>query len=485
MSENGQRPVPRCATSSLVTLDPDSCYRAMCARDSRFDGVFFVGVKTTGVYCRPVCPARTPGRDRCVFFTLAAEAEREGFRACFRCRPERAPGTGGTDAASRAVSAILASSEPLSPKGPRLETLAKRLGMTSRHLRRVVHTELGVSPIDLVATRRLSLARELLLDTALPITEIAFASGFGSVRRFNAAFAARYRRAPSEVRRAESSAAAGDGELVHLTLEYRSPYDYPTLLGFLATRAIPGVEEVEGDVYRRRAKLGAERGLISVRPKKGRAALDLAVSSSLTHVLLLVVARVRRLFDLDARPDLIDAHLLRDRRLAPLVRRRPGLRVPGAFDPDEVAVRAVLGQQISVAAARTLAGRLVTLFHGWPSASQISRATERSLMGIGLTGARARTLRALCAALARGELRLAPSADPDQTRAALCEIPGIGAWTAEYIAMRALGWPDAFPAGDLGLRKALGGASKERCLAIAEHWRPWRAYAALHLWTSL
>lgn len=480
MSENGQRPHRRCANSSRVTLDADSCYRALSARDRRFDGVFFVGVKTTGIYCRPVCPARTPGRDRCVFFALAAEAEREGFRACFRCRPERAPGARREDGAGPAVAAILASVDT----SPRLEAVAAGLGMTSRHLRRVVRAELGVSPVELVATRRLALARELLLDTELSITEIVFASGFGSVRRFNAAFVARYGRPPSALRKAESRPSGGEGDQVRLCLEYRPPLDFPALLDFLGGRAIRGVEVVQDGIYQRTVHAGPKRGSISVRPLPGRHALELAVSPALVRSLMPVVARARRLFDLDAQPALIDAHLSKDRRLAALVRRRPGLRVPGAYDGNELAIRAVLGQQVSVAAARTFAGRLVELFDGWPSVAQLARSPERSLTGIGLTSARARTLRTLCAALARGDISLTPGADAVQTRAALTEIPGIGPWTADYIAMRALGYPDAFPAGDLGLRKALGGVSERECLALAERWRPWRAYAALHLWMS-
>lgn len=480
MSENGQRPRRRCANWSGVTLDADSCYRALCARDRRFDGVFFVGVKTTGIYCRPVCPARTPGRDRCVFFVLAAEAEREGFRACFRCRPERAPGAKREDGAGRAVAAILASVDT----SPRLEAVAARLGMTSRHLRRVVHAELGVSPVDLLATRRLALARELLLDTELSITEIVFASGFGSVRRFNAAFVARYGRPPSALRKTESRASGDQGDLVRLSLEYRPPLDFAALLDFLGGRAIRGVELVQDGVYQRAVRAGSKRGLIRVRPLPGRHALELAVSPSLVRTLSPVVARARRLFDLDAQPAVIDAHLSRDRRLAALVRRRPGLRLPGAWDEHELAIRAVLGQQVSVAAARTFAGRLVELFDGWPSAALVARSPERSLTGIGLTTARARTLRALCAALANGDVRLTQGADAEQIRTALTELPGIGPWTADYIAMRALGCPDAFPAGDLGLRKALGGVSERECLALADRWRPWRAYAAMHLWTS-
>jgi AraC family transcriptional regulator of adaptative response / DNA-3-methyladenine glycosylase II len=478
-----------------MTLDTDACYRALVARDERFDGIFFVGVKTTGIYCRPVCRARTPGRDRCVFFQRSVEAERDGFRACFRCRPERAPGSALAGVRSSTVAAAVARIEAGALNDGDLEALAAQLGVTSRHLRRAVKTELGVSPLSLALSRRIALARELLLGTSLPITDIAFASGWKSLRRFNAAFRAHQGKPPSALRRAHAS--PSDGEAIRLRLEHRQPIEWGSLLGFFRARAVRGVESIDEGTYRRVARIGSHSGIITIGLAEKGAALNLDVAPSLTGVLMQIVARVRRLFDLDARPDVIRSHLGQDPHIGELVQRRPGLRLPGAFDPFEAAVRAVLGQQVSVAAATTLAERLVLRFGDpvqtsspdlarvWPTPAQIAAIDERELASIGLTGARAKTLRALARAIADGALVLDATADPEATMQALLELPGIGDWTAQYIAMRALSWPDAFPASDLGLRKALGGASPAECLELAERWRPWRAYAVIHLWTNL
>jgi len=478
-----------------VTLDADACYRALVARDDRFDGTFFVGVKTTGIYCRPVCRARTPGRDRCVFYQRAVEAERDGFRACFRCRPERAPGDAPMDALSSTVVAAIAKIEAGALNDGDVEGLAAALGITSRHLRRAMSAELGVSPQSFALSRRVALARELLLSSSLPVTDIAFASGWKSLRRFNSAFRAHQGVAPSAVRRARSGPAGEDA--VRLTLDYRPPFDWDSLLAFFGARAVRGVESVDGDIFRRTVRAGSHVGFISIAKAEGRASLHLDVAPSLTGGLMPLVARVRRLFDLDAHPAVITSHLANDPRLAKVVRRRPGLRLPGSFDPFEAAVRAVLGQQVSVAAATTLATRLVdrlgepvkTPFEGlnriWPTPDRIASASEGDLASLGLTGARARTLRGIAAAVADGKISLEAATDPEATLRALTELPGIGDWTAHYIAMRALGWPDAFPASDLGLRKALDGASPAECFQMAERWRPWRAYAVIHLWTSL
>ncbi len=477
-----------------MSLDADACYRALVARDDRFDGTFFVGVKTTGIYCRPVCRARTPGRDRCVFYQRAVEAERDGFRACFRCRPERAPGDAPVDALSSTVVAAVAKIEAGALNDGDTEGLAAALGITSRHLRRAMTAELGVSPLEFALSRRVALARELLLGTSLPVTDIAFASGWNSLRRFNAAFRAHQGVAPSALRRARRSTSE---DTVRLTLDYRPPLDWGSLLAFFGARAVRGVESIEGETYRRAVRAGSQTGFISIAKAEGRPSLHLDVAPSLTGGLMKVVARVRRLFDLDAHPAVISSHLANDPRLAEVVRRRPGLRLPGSFDPFEAAVRAVLGQQVSVAAATTLAGRLVerlgepvkTPFNDldrlWPSPDRIARASEGDLASLGLTGARARTLRGLAAAVAEERVSLDAAVDPEATIRALTELPGIGDWTAQYIAMRALGWPDAFPASDLGLRKALGRAPPAECLQMAERWRPWRAYAVIHLWTSL
>ncbi|BDG03167.1 DNA-3-methyladenine glycosylase 2 family protein [Anaeromyxobacter oryzae] len=476
-----------------MTLEANTCYRALCARDARFDGLFFVGVSTTGVYCRPVCPARTPGRDRCRFFRTAAEAERDGFRACFRCRPELAPGGAPVDALPRLVASAVARIASGRLDGGAVDGLAAELGVSDRHLRRAMTAALGVSPIDVAQTRRLAVAKQLLHDTALPLAEVALASGFASVRRFNALFRARFGRPPSAVRREHGS---GEDGAIALRLDHRPPLDWAALLAFLRPRATPGVESIEGGVYRRTVAMGGRAGWIAVRPERGRPALRVEVAPALAGALVDVAGRVRALADLDARPAAIDAHLRPDRLLGPLVARHPGLRVPGAFDGFEVAVRAVLGQQVSVRGATTIAGRLVERFGApvtapvpalrrlFPAAEVLAAATERDVATLGMPGARARTVIALARAVAREGLRLDRLADPEETVARLEALPGIGPWTAQVVALRALGWPDAFPAGDLGLRAALGGSERE-ALRRAERWRPWRAYAALHLWTLL
>jgi AraC family transcriptional regulator of adaptative response / DNA-3-methyladenine glycosylase II len=476
-----------------VPLDPRACYRALVARDARFDGVFFVGVRTTGIYCRPVCRARTAGESRCVFFHRAAEAERAGFRACFRCRPERAPGSGSDARVSQTVAAACARIEAGALGEGSLDDLARDLGVSTRHLRRCVQQELGVSPIELAVSRRLALARELLHGTTLSVTEIAFASGFQSLRRFNDAFLTLHGRSPSALRTRRSSTRTG---ALRLTLEYRPPYDWDAIEAFLAARAVDGGEAVTGGRYMRTVRVGARVGWISVRPARGHA-LALEVSPSLVHDLLVVVAKVRRLFDLDAHPAAIGGHLARDPRLAPLVRRRPGLRVPGAFEPFETAIAAVLGQQVTVRAGRTLASRLVSalgddletdapeLRRVWPTADRVARAGEDTLAALGMPAARARTLGRLAAAVADGRLGLEHPASPTALAEQLLAIDGIGPWTAEYILMRAAAWPDAFPPQDAALARALSTTPSKTTAALAEPWRPWRSYATLHLWTKL
>jgi AraC family transcriptional regulator of adaptative response / DNA-3-methyladenine glycosylase II len=477
-------------------LDSDACYRALVARDARFDGLFFVGVETTGIYCRPVCSARTPGRARCAFFRTATQAEGAGFRSCFRCRPELAPGAAPIDAVSRVVARAMARiDEGALGEGGTVEGLAREVGVSGRHLRRAMQAELGVSPLALAETRRLALARQLIVDTALPLTEVAFASGFGSVRRFNAAVRARFGRSPSTMRRAGRAEVPG-GDLT-VTLHYRAPYDWPAILAYLGSHAVPGVEAVKDGVYLRTAAVGERRGWVTVSHDEGRRALRATVSASLAGALMTVVARLRRLFDLDAQPATIAAHLERDPRLAVRVRARPGLRVAGAFDPFEAAARAVLGQQVSVAAARTLAGRLAGRFgealdtphaeltHLHPTAAAIARQPAGVLAArLGMPETRAATLRALAAAVSTDDLALAEAETLDGLVARIAELPGVGPWTAHTVAMRAFGWPDAFPEGDLVLRKALGGISAREARAAAEPWRPWRAYGATHLWSQ-
>ncbi len=463
----------------------------MLTRDRRFDGVFFVGVSTTGIYCRPICPARTPARSRCTFYATPVLCEAAGYRACFRCRPELAPGTADVDAVDTLVAQAARRIAEGGLNEHSVEELAAELGVSARHLRRATEARLGVSPIDLAQSGRLALAKQLLQDTALPLTEIAFAAGFGSVRRFNAAFRGRMGKSPSEMRRAHAPEAAGIG--LALRLDYRPPYDWAQLLSFLRTRAIPGVEVVDADAYRRTVRIGAHAGTIEVRPIAGRPSLALSIGAGLAPVLMPLVARVRRMFDVDARPDVIGDVLRRDPLLAPLVAARPGLRLPGAIDPFEAAIRALLGQQVSVAAATTLAGRFAAAFgtvHAggeglafvFPTAAEVAALTPAAIAAIGLPSARAAAIHGFSVALATNRLALVGDLDPFVARAV--ELPGVGPWTAHYLAMRALHLPDAFPAADLGIKKALAASARE-CEARAEAWRPFRSYAVIHLWTAL
>lgn len=477
-------------------MTPDACYELMLARDPRVDGVFFVGVQTTGIYCRPICPARTPRRSRCTFFSTSVQAEVAGFRACFRCRPELAPGNASVDK----VDALVARAAERIAEGAlndgSIDELAAELGVTARHLRRATEARLGVAPVEVAQSRRLALAKQLLHDTSLPVTEIAFAAGFRSVRRFNALFATKMGTAPSRLRRTAKTLPLIAQQPITLRLDYRPPYDWARLLGFLRARAIPGVEEVADGAYRRVVAIRECIGEIAVRPSGGRA-LELDVSPSLLPVAMALVARVRRMFDLDARPDLIAGVLSRDRKLAPLVATRPGLRLPGAIDPFEAAIRALLGQQISVAAATTLAGRFAAqlgtqiaaapnaLTHRFPTPAMVVTAGAERIVKIGMPMARAAAIYAFAEAVVARRVRLDISRDLESFVAELVELPGIGPWTAHYIAMRGLHAPDAFPASDLGIQKALGRSNSKVVEAAAEAWRPYRSYAVMHLWNSL
>lgn len=479
-----------------MTITDDVCYRALVAHDPRFDGLFFVGVKSTGIYCRPVCTAKTPGRNRCRFFTSAALAEQAGFRPCLRCRPELAPGHAPVDS-TRSVARVAAARIEAGALngGSRLEDLAAELGLSPRQLRRTVRTELGVSPVELAQTARLLLAKRLIAETQLPMVQVAFAAGFESVRRFNALFRSHYRLTPSELRRSSSHAVAAD--CLRLTLAYRPPLNWNSLLRFLAARAIPGVECVTGETYHRTVAIGEHRGWLSVSPIAGRNLLVVNLATALAPALPTILVRLRNLFDLDARPDIIAGHLVLDPLLAPSVEQQPGLRVPGAFDSFELGLRAILGQQVSVRGASTLAGRFAEQFGEvvetpfpclnriTPTAEALAATRGAALARLGLPGARAESLWNLACVLARREICLEPGVDPTAVISQLVELPGIGPWTAEYIALRALRWPDAFPANDLGLLKASRMKSARALEAAAENWRPWRAYAALHLWESL
>lgn len=472
-----------------MNLDQECCYQALLAHDPRFDGAFFVAVRSTGVYCRTVCPARTPRRENCAFYPSAAAAERAGYRPCLRCRPELAPGNARVDALGRLAAAALDRIESGLLADAGVAGLADDLGVTDRHLRRIIKAELGVSPIELAQTQRLLLAKRLLTDTALPVTEVAFASGFASVRRFNALFQERYRLSPSQVRR--NRRPAGTPDSLRFEVTYRPPFDWDSLLLFLAQRASQGVEVIAGGVYRRTVHSGKCAGWIQVQRHTVRSTLVVELSASLAGSVMPVLAGVKRLFDLSAEPQRISEHL------GELAVRLPGLRVPGAFDGFETTVRAILGQQVSVKAASTLAGRLAARFgdpiegaaegltHLSPSPVAIARVEVEQLTALGLTTARAHCVLALARAVAEGRVSLEPQPDVEAAMARLQELPGIGAWTAHYVAMRVFAWPDAFPHHDLGIRKAMGKPTPRQVLQLAEHWRPWRAYAAMHLWKSL
>jgi AraC family transcriptional regulator of adaptative response / DNA-3-methyladenine glycosylase II len=472
-----------------MDLDHASCYRAVATHDARFDGRFFVGVASTGVYCRPVCRVRTPRAEHCRFFASAAAAELAGYRPCLRCRPELAPGLASVDAADRLAQAAVALIEDGTLADGGVEHLAARLGVTSRHVRRIFARAFGVTPIEYAQTQRLLLAKRLLTDTALPVTDVALASGFASVRRFNALWQARYRMAPSRLRAAAATRSAQP--YLHFQLAYRPPYDWPALMQFLGARAIAGIEAVEARSYVRSVAVDASgtrhTGWVRVRPLASRNMLAVDVAPSLARVLPAVLARLRHAFDLGCHPDEVAA------ALGLLAARAPGVRVPGTVDGFELAVRAIVGQQVSVRAARTLLGRLVARFglplaedapvtHAFPAAAAVAGAGADALAALGILPARARSIVALARAVADGALDLSPGADVEATRARLLALPGIGPWTVEYIAMRALAWPDAFPAGDRVILTALGETRAARAAARSQAWRPWRAYAAMHLW---
>jgi AraC family transcriptional regulator of adaptative response / DNA-3-methyladenine glycosylase II len=474
-----------------MELDSDACFRAVRARDRRFDGRFFVGIASTHIYCRPICPARPPKRENMRFYTSAAAAEGAGFRPCLRCRPERAPGLASVDAVSRLVGAAIAGIEEHALSSAKVGELAAALGVSDRHLRRVTESELGVSPIELAQTQRLLFAKRLLGDTGLTLTEIAFASGFGSVRRFNALFKSRYNLSPRALR-GTASAAAG----LHCQLEFRPPFAWHRLLDYLRLRAIPGVEMADTTHYRRTVSIDDAQGWIAVSLGKKANALDVEISPSLAPVIGAVIARVKRLFDLGAVPDAVGALLSQDPLLATVVQRIPGLRVAGAFDGYELAVRAILGQQVSVKGATTLAGRWAQAFGApiatpypelnrlAPTAQRMAAVTADEIAALGIVGARARCLSLLAAAVLERKVVLTFAPNVEEQIDALLRLPGIGPWTAQYIAMRALHWPDAFPSGDLMLLRAAN-ANQKKLQELAEAWRPWRAYATHYLWNSL
>lgn len=478
-----------------VSALPDThiCEQARLSRDARFDGLFFTAVTSTRIYCRPTCPAPAPKPRNIVYYRHAAAAEAAGFRPCLRCRPELAPGDGswrrGDDVVARALKLIdrgeLVDASP--------QRLAAQLALGERQLRRLFVERLGATPAGVHATRRLLFAKQLLAETTLPITEIALAAGFGSLRRFNAAFKQAYRMAPRELRKQQAGVAEGP---LTLRLHYRPPYDFAAMLDFLRGRALPGVEQVDETAYTRVIGPAETPGWLRVSACTDAHALKLELHGAATARLLDIVARLRRMFDLDADPACIGDALSLDPRLRPLLQRQPGLRLPSGWDGFEIAVRAVIGQQVSVAAARTLTARLAQRFgdtlatpfspqltHLFPSAEALADA---DLAGVGLTRSRAETVRGMARALLDGRVDFDPGRTLEDFVARWVALPGIGPWTAQYIALRALGHPDAFPAEDLVLQKAVptdGTRLGARALtARAEAWRPWRAYAVIQLW---
>ncbi|MBP6899394.1 MAG: DNA-3-methyladenine glycosylase 2 family protein [Burkholderiaceae bacterium] len=518
---------PAPASSAGLPLQHEAAYRALRTRDARFDGRLFVGVTSTGIYCRPVCRVRPPRQENCRFFDQAAQAEAAGFRPCLRCRPELAPGLSLTDSSdmlaaqaarmlTQAVQDGLAGDDRA---GALLPAIAARLGVTDRHLRRIFQRAHGVTPLAWLTTQRLLLAKQLLTDTRLPVSSVALAAGFGSQRRFNDAFAAHYRMPPTRLRGAAepSAAPATPGDAATLWLAYRPPYDLPGLLAFAANRALPGIEHVDAARLSIARTLAVEHGgqrlagWLQARFVPERSAVQLQLSPSLLPAAGSLLARCRQALDLDADPERIAEGL--DQADPPPGPPRPGVRLPGAWDGFEAAVRVVLGQQVTVAAARTLTRRLVERFGTplpdaaaapagsglaqlFPGAAAIAAADPADLGTLGIVRQRVRALQALATALAEGRLRLDRSAALEPTLAALTALPGIGDWSAQLIAMRALAWPDAWPASDIGLLNALIDPQRfadrprhrpdaAQAAALAESWRPWRAYAVMRLWLTL
>jgi len=475
-----------------MLLDQRACDRARRSRDARFDGRFFIAVTTTRVYCRPICPARAPKDAHVRYFATAAAAEAAGFRPCLRCRPEASPGTPAWFGTSSVVSRALRLIADGALDEATVDALADRLGVTARHLRRLFLHHLGATPNDVALTRRVHFAKKLLDETSLPFKEVALAAGFGSVRRFNGQVRRTYRRTPSELRRLARQAPPVEHGCYRFRLSYRPPYDWSAVLAFLRARATPGVEVVDDLSYRRTIVVDRQPGVIAVSRRDEGTALDVDVRFPDPRALLSIVERVRRLFDLGADPAVIGGHL----RLDPLLRgplaQHPGIRTPGAWDGFELAVRAIVGQQISVRGATTLAGRLASLWGTavdggaglvrlFPTPMQLMQAdVERA----GVMPARADTIRALARAVASGGIVLDACADVSATVAALLALPGIGTWTAEYVAMRALGEPDAFPSGDLVLRRMAGDLNARALDRRSEAWRPWRSYAVMLLWEA-
>jgi AraC family transcriptional regulator, regulatory protein of adaptative response / DNA-3-methyladenine glycosylase II len=475
-----------------MTLPRQVCSRARLSRDPRFDGKFFIGVRGSGVYCRSICPAPTAKEKNCTYFPTAAAASEAGYRPCLRCRPECSPGTkawaGTSNTVSRAL--LLIGESGLESGG--VEGLAERLGVGTRHLRRLFLKHLGATPSSVAQTRRLHFAKKLIDDTRLPMGEVALASGFGCVRRFNAAIRGTYRRTPTQIRKLARPEHGAAKNHYSFDLRFRPPYDWAGILDFLRRRAIPSVEHVENGAYRRTIEWNGRHGYFEVRAD-GKHSLALTIEFEDSSALFHIVERIRGMFDVNADPAKIARALRTDPLLAPLVKATPGVRVPGAWDGFELGVRAIVGQQISVQGASTITGRIAEKFgrayapaagltRVFPSAAVLANA---NLAGVGLTTSRAATIREFARRVRDGAITFHGVIDVTEFAKELTEIPGVGAWTAQYVAMRALGDPDAFPSGDVALLRA-SRLTNHRALNLrAEQWRPWRAYATLYLWSSL
>jgi AraC family transcriptional regulator, regulatory protein of adaptative response / DNA-3-methyladenine glycosylase II len=472
-------------------------YNAYLARDPRFDGVFFLGVTSTGIYCRPICPAKTVKQANIRFYDTQHAAEKAGFRPCLRCRPELAPGNAPVDDAQR-IAHLIASriEEGLIEGDAKLEDIASQFDLSSRQIRRIIQKEMGVSPIELMQTRRLLLAKQLLTETSLPMTEIAFASGFSSLRRFNDAFRRNYRMPPTRLRKEASNnrtaSISEDTSIVQLS--YRAPYDWKGILDFLRTRMIKEIEWVTNDEYLRTVRMGKHKGWLRVRNNPQKHALTIEFTHTLTPVLPALLGRLKDLFDLSARPDLISSLLKKDKILKDIVKNNAGLRVPGAFDGFELAIRAILGQQITVKAATTLSCRFAEAFGEKiitpipklsrlsPLPEKIAKASVDDIAKLGIVSARAKAIIALAKTCRAGMLNLESSSHPEKVIEQLVALPGIGLWTAHYIAMRALRWPDAFPKGDIAILNNLGNITAKEADKMSQKWRPWRSYAVLYIW---
>jgi AraC family transcriptional regulator, regulatory protein of adaptative response / DNA-3-methyladenine glycosylase II len=474
-----------------MKLDRRVCARARLARDARFDGKFFIAVKSTRVYCRPICPARTCKESNVRYYPTAAAAAEAGFRPCLRCRPECSPGTpawlGTPSTVSRGLRLI--AENGLTDGG--VEDLAEKLGIGTRHLRRLFLKHLGATPSAVAQTQRLHFAKKLIDDTNLPMGDVALASGFGCVRRFNAAISKTYHRTPTQIRHLAQPAKATSQDHYVFRLRYRPPFHWKALLAFLAPRATPGVEHVGDGKYSRSISLDGNAGWFEVAHDEPNHSLMVRLHFPNPRALFAIVQSIRKMFDLNADWPTIGRTLNKDAVLAELIAAAPGLRVPGSWNGFELATRAILGQQVTVKGATTLAGRLAQRFgrtisgngtsHLFPAPEVVAGA---KLESVGLPRARAESIRALARAVSDGTVRFDGVADSSEFVGNLCKLPGIGPWTAQYVAMRAIGEPDAFPSGDLGLLRALGMRSSRELEERSQLWRPWRAYAAMHLWNA-